>query len=56
MLKTKNQKVLGANSYFVEVTRDKLVGGRGAFLPPLPILNRVKKNQYFKTKKLVSSA
>ena len=34
-VKTKSQKVLGANYYFVEVTGEKLVG-KGAFLPPLP--------------------
>ena len=40
-VKTKSQKVLGANSYVGEVTEKKLVGG-GDFLPP--ILNRVKEN------------
>ena len=38
-LKTKSQKVFGANSYFSRSYRKKLSGG-GDFLPP--ILNRVK--------------
>ena len=39
-LKLKVRKFWGLILTFVEVTGEKLVGGRGAFLPP--ILNRVK--------------
>ena len=42
-LKLKVRKFLGLILIFVEVTGEKLVG-EGAFLPPLPILKRVKRN------------
>ena len=44
---TKSQKVLGNNSYICKSFRGKT--GRGAFLAPLPILNRVKGYLRYKT-------
>ena len=45
VLKIKVRNFLGLVLMFVEVTREKLVGG--LFCPPLPILNRVKNITYF---------
>ena len=42
-VKTKSQKDLGANSYVCRSYRGKTGSGRG-FLPPPPVLNRVKKD------------
>ena len=47
-LKLKVRKFWGQNPSFVEVTGEKLVGG-GGFLPPPPILNRVKGNNLYET-------
>ena len=44
VLKVKVRNFLGLVLMFVEVTREKLVG---AFVPTLPILNRVKNVTYF---------
>ena len=42
-VKTKSQKVSGANSYVCRIYRGK-TGWGGLFTPPPPILNRVKEN------------
>ena len=50
MVKTKSQKVLGANSYLCRSYRGKTgrLSGRGAFWGP-PILNRVEGYLHYKT-------
>ena len=40
-VKTKSQKVFGANSYVCRSYRGKTGRGMGSFCPPIPILNRV---------------